>query len=563
MKKEELHEDQQVQHDRQDASTPVNVSVDASVDASMNEHAPAVDVSSLDAELNAHRIENAAHKRSIWWGSIASITAVFVVLASIAIGYNVIGGNDSSVNSTVAIGLQLAPTNLDIRNTSGTALDQLLIGNVYEALLTRNSDNTVSAGIARSWDVSDDRLTYTFHINDRITFSNGDTLDANDVAWSISTMMSEGLQGSNLLENYESVRATDAHTVVLKLTQPYSQLLWNLSGRAGIVLDKDARYDAKTSAIGSGPYVISSYNPSVSATLTARDNYWGDHKAHTKTIVVNYYADPQAGYNALTSGTVQVLAPISSTLAEGIAGDTRFTMKAGDDTDKYVLAFNNAQGPLTDKRIRQAIRYAIDNEALIASRGGTDTPLGGPIPSLDPGYEDLTSLYPTDIAKARTLMEEAGYGTNNPLNLTLTYANTYPTEIGQQLRSQLEKIGIHLIVNRVEFATWLSTVYRDHNYDISLVDHNESHDFYQWANPDYYYGYNNATVQKLYKQAMQASTDEERDSLLAQAARIVSEDAAADWLFNYRVITAWDNRVEGFPVNLNQTWMPLWEVTIQ
>ncbi|OTA27470.1 ABC transporter substrate-binding protein [Alloscardovia macacae] len=540
---------------------------------------------------------------------VSIVVALALLISAVVVAYartgdgssGVSGASGAGANSHISIGLQLAPTNLDIRQTSGTALDQLLIGNVYEALLTRNEDNTVSPGLAQSWEVSADRLTYTFHLNAGMTFSNGDTLDASDVVWSIRSMMEGQLQGSKGVENFASVSAPDARTVVLKLSKPYSELLWNLSGRSGLVFDEqalsgadadasgadgsgadgsgsdgsDSAYDAKTQALGSGPYVLSAYEPGVSATLTARANYWGEQalnrRAHIHTITVRYFADPQAGLNAFTSGDVQVLAPISGTLTGVIQNDARFTYKTGEGTDKYVLAFNNATGGgseadgtagvLKDKRVRQAIRYAIDHKAIIASRGGTDAPLGGPIPSLDPGYEDLTGLYPTDVNKARTLLAEAGYSTSHPLRLRLMYANTYPAEIGQQLRSQLARVGIDLNVQRVEFATWLSTVYKQRDFDISMVDHNESHDFAQWANPEYYYGYDNADVQKLYAQAMEAVTDSERDSLLARAACLISEDAAADWIMNYRVVTAWDKRVQGFPLTMNQVNMPLWNVT--
>ena len=147
------------------------------------------------------------------------------------------------------------------------------------------------------------------------------------------------------------------------------------------------------------------------------------------------------------------------------------------------------------------------------------------------------------------------------MKLTLTYANTYGTELGDQLRSQLKTIGIDLKVNVVEFSTWLQDVHSDKNYDLSLVDHNESHDFYQWANPDYYYNYDNPEVQRLYAEAIAQPDADASDALLARAARIVSEDAAADWLFNYRVTTAVAKGVEGFPFDMNQTLLPLWNVT--
>lgn len=519
--------------------------------------------SSTDASLEARaKNKNANQPKRPW---IVALIAVVAVVA-IIIGWNVLKPRETATGEggaadTVTIGLKLAPTNLDIRNTAGSALDQILIGNVYEGLVARDGDNNVVPAIAKTWESNDDGTVYTFHLNEGMTFSNGDELNADDVAWSINELIDREYHDSTSLANFESITAIDANTVELRLSAPYSNLLWTLTGRAGLVFDKDAQYDAKTEAVGSGPYTVENFTANDSVTLKANANYWGSNKAKTDTIVIKYYTDDNAAVNALKSGDVQVLAPINASLADSFVEDSdHYTVQAGDDTDKYVLAFNSTGENTADKRVRQAIRYAINHDEIIASRGGADAALGGPIPSLDPGYEDLTDVYPYDVDKAKELMAEAGYSTDNPLKLTLTYSNTYPSEIGDQLRSQLKEIGIDLDVQIVEFSTWLQDVYTDGNYDLSLVDHNESHDFYQWATPDYYYHYDNKEVQGLYNQAIAATSDEERDQLLAKAARIVSEDAPADWLFNYRVTTAWANGLEGFPVNLNQTVLPLYNV---
>lgn len=523
---------------------------------------------STDASLEAHA-KTPQSRGPKWW--LWVIIAAVVVVA-LVIGFNVFakkGGSDSASTSdsatadTVTVGLKLAPTNLDIRNQSGSSLDQVLIGNVYEGLVARDDQNQVVPSIASSWEESKDGLTYTFHLNDGMTFSNGDKLDAEDVAWSINELIDKQYHDADALEAVSKVEASDANTVVITLKQPNANLLWTLTGRPGLVFDKDAQYDAKTEALGSGPYTVAKFVENDSITLKANDKYWGKNKAKTPNVIVRYFADDNAAVNALKSGDVQVLAPITENLAEPFKNDTaNYTVKAGDGTDKYVMAFNNAAGKTTaDKRIRQAIRYAINHDELIASRGGADKPLGGPIPSLDPGYEDLTGLYPFDQDKAKELLAEAGYSTDHPLQLTLTYANTYGTEIGDQLRSQLKEVGIDLKVNVVEFSTWLQDVYTNKDYDISLVDHNESHDFYQWSDPTYYYGYDNKDVQKLYAEGVAATTDEERDEKFAEAAKLVSEDAPADWLFNYRITTATAKGVEGFPFNMNQTLLPLYNVT--
>ena len=516
----------------------------------------------------ASRAKNPKKNSPKWWLIALAVVVVVAVIAGAAFAF---GGKKDSKNAassgtyadTVTIGLKLAPTNLDIRNTAGSALDQILIGNVYEGLVARDSKNQVVPAIASSWETSKDGLTYTFHLNKNMTFSNGDKLDAEDVAWSINELIAKDYHDADALAAVDKVEAKDADTVVITLKSANSNLLWTLTGRPGLVFDKDAKYDLKTQAIGSGPYIVSKFVENSSITLKANDKYWGKNKAKTPTVVVKYLADDNAAVNALKSGDVQVLAPITENLAEPFKSDSaNYTVKAGDGTDKFVLGFNNASGSkLADKRIRQAIRYAINHKELIASRGGADKALGGPIPSLDPGYEDLTNLYPYDQGKAKSLMAEAGYSADKPLELSLTYANIYGTELGDQLRSQLKPIGIDLKVNVVEFSTWLQDVYTNHDFDISLVDHNESHDFASWTDPTYYFGYDNKDVTKLYNEGVAATSDKERDAKFAEAAKLVSEDAAADWLFNYRTTTATAKGVEGFPFNLNQTVLPLYNVT--
>jgi peptide/nickel transport system substrate-binding protein len=499
-------------------------------------------------------------RRSWIWIAIA-VAVIAAIVAALAFNRASKPAPTAAAKDTVAIGLKLPPTNLDIRNQSGSMLDQILIGNVYEGLVARNAENQVVPALAKSWDIGSDGTTYTFHLNTGITFSNADRLDAGDVAWSINELVSKQYHGAEMLHNFKSVRAVDANTVEITLSAPYADLLWSLSGRPGLVFDQNAHYDAKTTAIGSGPYTVQRFVANDSISLKANPKYWGANKAKTANVLIRFFADDNAAVNALKSRDVQVLAPISENLAAPFRKDTaNYTVKAGDDTDKFVLAFNSKGSKTSDRRVRQAIRYAIDHKAIIASRGGVDKPLGGPIPSLDPGYGDLTGLYPHDVAKAKSLLAQAGYSTSHPLQLSLTYANTYGTELGDQLRSQLKAVGIELKVNIVEFSTWLQDVYTNKDYDLSLVDHNESHDFYQWATPTYYYNYDNKDVQALYAKSLAATSAKESERYLAQAARIVSQDAPADWLFNYRVTTAWAKGVEGFPVNLNQTLLPLYNV---
>ena len=118
----------------------------------------------------------------------------------------------------------------------------------------------------------------------------------------------------------------------------------------------------------------------------------------------------------------------------------------------------------------------------------------------------------------------------------------------------------NLNINYVEFSTWLQDVHANGDYELSLVDHAESHDFYSWTNPEYYFHYNSKKVQELYAKSLASTDSATSEKYLKQAARIVSEDAPADWLFGYRVTVARDKNLHGFPGKLTQILLPLWQV---
>ena len=519
---------------------------------------------STDTTLNARAKSPKTQGPKKWAYVLVAIIAVIAIIIGVTAFRNHSESKNANGTSakadTVTVGLKLSPVSLDIRQQSGAALEQILDGNVYEGLVSRDSNNKVQPSVAKSWDISKDGKTYTFHLNDKMNFSNGHKLDSADVVWSINQLIEKQYLDSDAIESVSKVEAVDADTVKMTLSEPDSNLLWNLTGRPGLVFDKDAKYDAKTQAVGSGPYTVEFFDPGNKIVLKANAKYWGTaHKAQTNKVIVRFFSDDNAAVNALKSGDVDVLSPVNATLAKGL-DKSKYQVSAASGSDKFVLAFNCTNPKLEDKRVRQAIRYAIDHKEIIASRGNVDQTLGGPIPSVDPGYEDLTGLYPYNPSKAKKLLGEAGYSADKPLKLTLTYANTYGPELGNQLKSQLVKVGINLNINYVEFSTWLQDVHANGDYELSLVDHAESHDFYSWTNPEYYFHYNSKKVQELYAKSLASTDSATSEKYLKQAARIVSEDAPADWLFGYRVTVARDKNLHGFPGKLTQILLPLWQV---
>ncbi|EPD86663.1 hypothetical protein HMPREF1529_00192 [Microbacterium sp. oral taxon 186 str. F0373] len=451
-------------------------------------------------------------------------------------------------DAVVNVRLVSEPSNLDIRETAGAALDQILIDNVYQGLVSRTPDQKIEPELASDYKVSPDGLTYTFTLRDGVTFHSGSPLTVDDVVWSLEQVKSTAsYSDSDRLARVQSI-AANGKDVVLTLSQPDSSLLWNLTGRAGLVLKKDDTTDRKTKANGTGPYKLTSWKQGDSITFDRNDAYWGD-KAKVKEVVFSYIPDNQAALNGALAHELDVVTGFDANLKDQVEANGDFTLVLGKSTDKGTLAMNSTKAPLSDKRVRQAIRQAIDHNAIVKALGAGQT-LYGPIPELDPGYADLSSTAPFDPAAAKKLLADAGV---KDLTLTLTIPSFYGTTVSQILVSNLNDVGITLKVKAVEFPTWLNDVYMNKNYDLSFVLHTEARDFENWANPNYYYTYNNPEVQKLYQQSLSATDEQTSADLLAQAAKIVADDQAADWLYNGASIVAVGTNVSGFPsVNVNE-----------
>ena len=461
-------------------------------------------------------------------------------------------------DATLTVGLVLEPTNLDIRHTSGAALEQILIDNIYEGLVTRTQTNEIEPRLASEYEVSDDGLTYTFTLNDGVTFHSGEALTSADVVASYEAVRTDAsLQGNAEFAGVASITAPDAATVVITLTEPNQNFLFALTGPAGLVFRSGDTTDLQTAANGTGPFTLTRWSKGSSITLTRFDGYWGD-PAGVAEVDLEYIPDFTSGVNAALDGTLDVLTAVDPNLAPQLEDSGDFALTTGRTTDKATLAFNNAKAPLDDVRVREALRLAIDHEGLIEAVGAGQTQYG-PIPELDPGFEDLSDVAPYDPQRAKELLAEAG---QENLELTLTIPNFYGTTVPQVLISDFAAVGVTLEVDSVEFPTWLEDVYTNKDYDLSFVLHVEPRDFGNFANPDYYFGYDNPEVQALYAEALTELDPDASAELLAEAARIVSEDHVADWLYNGETITAVRPGVTGFPQDSINSRINLSDVTV-
>ena len=451
----------------------------------------------------------------------------------------------------LVLGLVAEPATLDFTQDGGAAIPQALLVNVYEGLVKLDQDGEIVAALATDWEVSDDGLTYTFDLVEDAVFTSGEPFTADDAVFSIERVQNDWTVAlKSAMDVVASAEAASPTQLVVTLTNPSNNWLYNMTTRVGAMFSQSGVDDLATTPVGTGPYALSEWNRGDSIVLTRNADYWGE-APYFNEVTLRYFDDPTALNSALLTGTIDVITTVQA--PEGLAqfeGNDDLQIIEGSTNGEVLLSFNHRSAPFQDAQVRQAVRQAIDHQALVdtcwAGRGEL---IGSHVPPTDPWYEDLTDVAPYDPDEATRLLEAAGQ-TDLTLRLRLP-SLPYATSCGQVVASQLEDVGITVEVDTLEFpAQWLAQVFQPPNdYDMSIVAHVEPRDIPPlFGDPTYYLGYDNAEVVQMLADA-DAGTAEEQVTIMQEVARTISEDSAGDWLFLLPNLVVADADITGLPEN--------------
>jgi peptide/nickel transport system substrate-binding protein len=487
--------------------------------------------------------------------SRAPLGAALAVVAALALAACGSGSGGSSADGSsasadgsaeIVIGSTNEPTGL-VRNVGGSSgVSQTMTRNVYEGLTSVDVDGQVVPTLAESWDVSEDGLTYTFHLQPDVTFHDGTPLTADDVVWSISEAIgpeSKSARKSDLLVIQQATAVDDA-TVQLDLSRPSQGLTFYLAS-VTVVQDGDTEL---TTDNGTGPYRFVEWVQGDHLTIEKNPDYWGE-PAKNAGVTFRFFQDTTALNNALLTGDLDlVIAEDSPDQLVQFEDNADFTITEGTSTTKQLWAFNDRVAPFDDVRVRQALYKAIDREAILSAVwDGYGQVIGSMVPPTDPWFVDQADVHAYDPDAAQTLLTEAGV---TGLEISVDYIPDDTTEaIVALLTKNLEAVGVTLTPNPIDDATWYQKVYTDHDFTTTLMGHVNPRDVLWYANPDFYWGYDNPQVQELVAQADQATTEEEQVDLLTQVNETIGEEAASAWLYLDPQIRVARAEISGFPVD--------------
>lgn len=473
------------------------------------------------------------------------------LMTGVAAAALVVAATGALAKDDITVALQLEPPHLDPTSAAAGAIDSVLYTNVFEGLTRFMGDGSVVPGLAASWEISEDGLTYTFKLREGVTFHDGTTMDAEDVKFTLDRINAEDSANAQkaLYSAISEVTVVDPQTVEVKLSEPNGNLLFNLAWGDAVIVAPESVETIKQTPIGTGAFKFDEWRQGDKITLSRYDAYWGDAPA-LASATFKFISDPTAAFASVMAEDVDVFAgfPAPENIPQ-FEADPRFQVLIGSTEGETILSINNKREPFDDAKVRAAVAHAIDRQAIIdGAMFGYGTPIGTHFAPHNPDYIDLTEMSEYDPEQSKALLAEAGFPDGFETTLHLP-PPSYARRGGEIIAAQLAQVGIKAQITNVEWAQWLETVFKGKDFGLSIVSHTEPMDINIYANPDYYFQYDNAEVQSLIAEFNQTADPAARSEMLAKAQQIIAEDYVNGFLFQLAFPTIAKAGVQGLWVN--------------
>ncbi len=393
-----------------------------------------------------------------------------------ALGACVPGDAERRPDDVLVIGQTAEPKSLDPH--VATALNDFrILVNLYEGLV-RFGEGTLQPepALARRWEISADGRRYTFHLRRGVRFHDGTPFDAQAVAFNFERMLDAEHPFHDtgpfplafFFDKIARIEVAAPHTVVFHLDEPFAPLLANLAYPSGLIVSPAAvrRHGADYGRhpAGTGPFRFADWLPRRRVTLKRYTDYWGE-PARPQTLIFRPLTDPMTRVAELMAGGIDLVTELSPDNVALLRGDPRFTVHEQTGPHLWFLILNTRSGPFEDSRVRQAVNYAIDKQALVRHvLQDTASVAAGPVPrAFAWAYDPTLQPYPYDPQRARALLAEAGVAPDTQVRLLVPSSGSgmlAPVQMAAAIQGDLAAAGLAVEIETYEWNTFLAKVNR-------------------------------------------------------------------------------------------------------
>jgi peptide/nickel transport system substrate-binding protein len=407
------------------------------------------------------------------------------------VGIHWAGGNASKADSqTLHFLIESSPNNLDLRQGTD-AQSERVGGLIYDALVRKDEHFLLQPWLATSWN-RPDLLTWVFHLRSGVRFQDGKPLTADDVAWSIRSMIDGTLLTAKggALADVREVLVRDPLTVEVRTRQPDASLLFNLSDGLFGVVQKGAGREEGLHPVGTGPFRFVSQMQDKEVVLERNENYWGG-APRIPRVRFEVVPDNITAALEMRKGSGDVESNVlTQDMVHALRSSPNVQVQSGPGAIVMYANFNTQDPKLRDPRVRQAIACAIDRPSLVAALWRGQARLAYTL--LPEGHwaaasEAKLPQYSHDVGRAVSLLESAGLKPDQHgvrLRFTLKTSTDETTRlIAQAMQQQLKAAGIELTLRPAEFGTFYSDITRGafQMYMLRWIGSNEDPDFLRYA----------------------------------------------------------------------------------
>jgi peptide/nickel transport system substrate-binding protein len=456
--------------------------------------------------------------------------------------------------SNLVVQAPVEPPGLDLTATPASATAGVLLYNVQECLVKVDRTGKIVPWLAERWHTSDNR-NYTFFLRKGVRFHNGRELKAADIKFVLQRAMNPETKHPypGYYEAISDIIVKDDYTVTITLKSLNANFLLNLARQGSVIYPREAVDTLKSAPIGTGPFRFEEWVRGDKIVLVRNKDYYVPGLPKVDRVTFRFIADPNAVLAALKAGDVDAsLFGLGPEHVQDVQKDARFQVIVGDTTNDVVLAMNNARKPYTDVRVRRAMTYGINKpDVLKGAMFGMGKILGSNVDPLNPYYIDVSKDMPYDPGKAKKLLAEAGYPNGFDTVLKVAPQYYYTVRSGEVIAENLKKVGVNVKIEQIEWGQWLSRVFcrppcTDPDYDLTIIGHAESWDIANYANPKYYFRYDSAKFQDLFKSSEVTLDDKARRDLYAKMQHMLVEDAPVVWLYMHPRLAVAKKGLTGF-----------------
>jgi peptide/nickel transport system substrate-binding protein len=451
--------------------------------------------------------------------------------------------SDVKTGGTLVMSLQTEPISLNPDGNYDSA-NGYIMDNCFNKLLSLDNTSQVVNDLATAYEVSEDGLTYTFHLHENVFFSDGVQMTSDDVKFSFEQILAQGGQAATRFATIASIECPDANTVVFTTSAVDASFLYNIAYAGTYILPRHiyegkdwCGADALQEPVGTGPFVFESWEKGSRITLVRNGNYFlGPELPYLDKVIFGFVADATTAKSTFLAGEYDILGMFSATDFEEFSANPEIVLEKCIYASRFIVEFNLAKEPYGNLALRQAVAYALNKDEMMSmalkSCGLVSEYWLGPLfywaineDVTVPGY---------DLEKAKTLMEQTGLtkdANGNYLSLTLTTMNYSPfPEIAEVFKSQMAAIGIAVEINMLEYASFDEKVVKNKDFDIAITSDYQGPEVSAIGNTvgttGYLncMGYSNAEVDQLIAQGVSVVTFEERAAVYQRLQEILAAD---------------------------------------